>query len=126
MGVTLRASKYVGFLAISLGALLIVAAAVLPVSAMPERFGPFRVDLSHDNCGPAGYVAFHQPNTDCGSAATRRLLATTPVGMLVLAAGMALFAGGDERRGSRVEVTNPRARYQSRSRRREDRRSVPG
>lgn len=113
MGVPLRASKYVGFLAMGLGTLLIVGAAVLPVSPNSQRLGPFRVDVGGENCGPAGYAAFHKPDTDCGHAAGRRLLSVTPVGLLVVALGMALFAGGDDPRGSRVEVPTLRRKRQS-------------
>jgi hypothetical protein len=94
----------------ALGALLAIGAAVLPVGAATERLGPFRVDVGADNCGPAGYVAFHRPDTDCGHAAVRRLRATTPVGLLLVALGMALFAGGDTARGSRIDVPTPRSR----------------
>lgn len=97
-----------GFLAVCLGLLFIVAAAVLPVSPNAERLGPFKVNLAGENCGPAGWVAFHTPDTECGRAAYRRMLATTPIGLLIVALGMALFAGGDERRGSRVDVGSRR------------------
>jgi hypothetical protein len=125
-GSKLRRSKSAGFLAIGLGLLLIVAAAVLPVSPATERFGPFRVNLGTANCGPAGYVAFHIPQTECGNAAYRRLLSTTPVGLLIVALGMALFAGGDQRRGSRVEVSTPRVNRGRRVRSRGSRRYTPG
>ena len=100
----MRKSKSLGFLAVCLGLLFIAAAAVLPVSPSAERLGPYKVDLAGANCGPAGWVAFHVPDTECGHAAYRRLLSTTPIGLLIVALGMALFAGGDERRGSRVEL----------------------
>jgi hypothetical protein len=105
----LRTSKYVGFLVIALGLILIVGAAVLPVSATPERFGPFRVDLRGDTCGPAGYVLTRDnANEVCKSAAHRRLIPTTAVGLLIVALGMALFAGPEERRGSMVDVPTRR------------------
>ena len=103
----LRTSKYVGFLAIGLGALLMVGAAVLPVSPAPQRLGPFRIDIGHDRCGPAGLVAVREEASDCRLAARTRVLTTTGIGLLIIAAGMALFAGGDERRGSRI-VVSPR------------------
>jgi len=109
----LRRSKYVGFLAISLGILLMVGAAVLPVSPVTERFGPFRIEVDGTNCGAAGYVAFREGNEVCRQAAQRRLLSTTGVGLLVVAVGMALFTGGDQRRGSMVVV--PTARLKRRS-----------
>ena len=112
-GGPLRRSKYVGFLGICLGILLIVGAAVLPVSPSTERFGPFRVDLSGNACGPAAYVAYQRPGNDCRQAADKRLLAATSIGLLIVAFGMALFAGGDERHGSRVEVPTRRARAQA-------------
>jgi hypothetical protein len=106
----LRRGKYAGFLVLSLGALLIIGAAVMPVGQATERLGPFRLDFASDNCGPAVYVAFHRPDTDCGTAAAKRLEASTPIGLLVLALGMAMFAGGDEGRGSRVQVAGSRGR----------------
>ena len=123
-----------GFLAVCLGLLFIVAAAVLPVSPSVERLGPFKVNLSGENCGPAGWVAFHVPDTECGHAAYRRLLSTTPIGLLIVALGMALFAGGDERRGSRVEVASRSGRQSGpvsrgdrvRGRSRGSRRYMPG
>jgi hypothetical protein len=112
----LRRGKYAGFLVLSLGALLIIGAAVMPVGPATERLGPFHVDFSSDNCGPAVYVAFHRPDTECGTAAAKRLEASTPIGLLVLALGMAMFAGGDEGRGSRVQVASPRGRRRPRGR----------
>jgi hypothetical protein len=122
----LRRSKYAGFLAMCLGALLIVGAAVLPVSPATQRLGPFRVNLRSDNCGPAVYVAFHRPDTECGQAAHHRLLATTGVGLLVVALGTAMFAGGNEGHGSRVDVATPLVSRRSRSRSRGSRRYTPG
>ena len=107
----MRRSKHVGFAAICVGILLIIFPAVLPVSPATQRFGPFRVDIRGDNCGPAGYVAFRdESNSVCREASHRRLLTTTGIGLLVIAFGMALFAGGDDRRGSRVDVQVPRAK----------------
>jgi len=103
-----RRTKYVGFLVIAFGILLMVSAAVLPVSPATQRLGPFRVDIRGDNCGPAGYVAYKGANSVCRDAAHRRLLATSAVGLIIVAMGMAFFAGGDERRGSRIEVGTPR------------------
>jgi hypothetical protein len=104
----LRTSKNVGFAAICLGVLLIIFPAVLPVSPAPERFGPFRVDLRGVTCGPAGYVAFREEAIpECRESAQKRLLASTGMGLLVMALGMALYAGGDSRRGSRVQVGTP-------------------
>jgi hypothetical protein len=123
----MRRSKSAGFLAICLGLLLIIGAAVLPVSPGSEGLAPFKVNLGVANCGPAGWVAFHAPDTECGHAAYRRLLATSPLGLLVVALGMAMFAGGDERRGSRVDVSMPRVGgRRGRSRSRGSRRYMPG
>jgi hypothetical protein len=105
----LRRSKYVGFLVISLGIILVVAAAVLPVSPATQRLGPFRVDIRGDNCGPAAYVAYRDPDGVCKSAAERRLLTTSGIGLLLVALGMALFAGPSERGGSMV-VVEPRVK----------------
>jgi hypothetical protein len=106
----LRTSKYVGFFGICLGIAIIVSAAVLPVSPATQRFGPFRVDIRGDNCGPAAKVAFRNPGANelCKEAAQRRMWAASFIAVVVFAFGMALFAGGDERRGSMVEVTTPR------------------
>jgi len=90
--------------------LLIVGAAVLPVSQATQRLGPFRVNLRDDSCGPAVEVALTRPDTDCGHAAARRLVPTTCIGLMVLALGMALFAGGDAPHGTRIDVPNPRLR----------------
>ena len=107
----MRRSKHVGFAAICLGVLLIIFPAVLPVSPATQRFGPFKVDIRGDNCGPAGYVAFRDgSNSICREAAQRRLLPTTGIGLLVVALGMALYAGGDERPSSRIQVASPRVR----------------
>ena len=107
----MRKSKHVGFAAICLGILMIVFPAVLPVSPATQRFGPFKVDIRGDNCGPAGYVAFReQSNPVCREASHRRLLTTTGIGLLVVAFGMALYAGGDDPRGSRIQVGTPRVK----------------
>lgn len=101
----MRRSKHVGFAVICLGILLIAFPAVLPVSPATQRLGPFRVDIRGDNCGPAGYVAFRdEPNALCREAAHKRLLATSGIGLLVVAFGMVLYAGGDDPRGSRIQV----------------------
>ncbi len=122
----MRRSKYIGFTAICLGIALMVGAAVLPVSPATQRFGPFHVNVRADNCGPAGQVAFNDANIECRSAAQRRLLTTTGIGLLVLAMGMALFAGGDDRRRSMVQVGMPRARRRSALRGPGSRRYKPG
>ncbi len=107
----LRTSKYVGFLALGFGITLIMASAVLPVSPASERFGPFRVNVRGDSCGPAVVVAFDRAeNSECRTAAQHRLLATTAVGLMVVALGMALYAGGDERSGSRIKVPTTRVK----------------
>ncbi len=109
----MRASKYLGFLGIGLGALLVVGAAVMPVSPASERFGPFRVDIRGDNCGPAGVVIVRKPDTECGAAARRRLLSTSAVGLLAVALGMALFAGDDRADHSRIDVRTRRVKRRS-------------
>jgi hypothetical protein len=107
----LRRSKHVGFAAIAVGILMIVFPAVLPVSPATQRLGPFRVDIRGDNCGPAGYVAFREgSNSVCREAAHRRLLTASGIGLLVVALGMALYAGGDDPRRSRVQVATPKIR----------------
>ena len=107
----MRRSKHVGFAAICLGILLIIFPAVLPVSPATQRLGSFRVDIRGDNCGPAGYVAFRDESSSiCREAAHRRLLTTTGIGLLVAAFGMALYAGGDDPRRSRVDVSVPRVK----------------
>ena len=109
----MRRSKSVGFSAICLGMVLMIGAALLPVSPATQRYGPFLVNVRGDNCGPAGYVAFRDTNSVCRTAAHHRLLTTTGVGLLVLALGMALFAGGDERRRSMIVVGSPVVRRRS-------------
>ncbi len=113
MGVLLRTSKYVGFFAIALGALLVVGAAVLPVSPATERFGPFRIDIRGDNCGPAGVVVVRKSNPECETAARKRLLSTSAIGLLTVAVGMAMFAGGDGTDHSRIAVPARRVRRRS-------------
>jgi hypothetical protein len=111
----------------SLGVLMMVGAAVMPIGPSAQRFAPYRPDFSNANCGPAGYVAFHVPNTDCGAAAAKRLEASTPIGVLVLALGMAMFAGNTEARGSRVVVgTSARPTGRVRGRSRGSKRYMPG
>ena len=97
-----RTSKYVGFVAIVVGVLLMAGAAALPVSVGRSGTGP-QVVFRADGCGPAIYAALHHFESDCQQTAKRRLLATTTVGLLMVVAGMVLFAGGDSRR-SRVAV----------------------
>jgi hypothetical protein len=109
----LRTSKYVGFFAMGVGALLVVGAAVLPVSPATERFGPFRIDVQGNSCGPAGVAAVDKGGTDCGTAARKRLLSTSAVGLLTVAFGMALFAGGDDTDHSRIDVPSRRVRRRS-------------
>jgi len=81
--------------------------------AATQRFGPFLVNVQGHNCGPAGYVAFRDTNSVCRSAAHRRLVTTTGVGLLVLALGMALFAGGDDRHRSMIDVGSSVVRRRS-------------
>lgn len=122
----MRRSKHVGFAAICLGILLIVAPAVLPVSPATQRLGPFRVDVRGDACGPAAYVAFRHEDSVCKDAAQRRLLTTTGVGLVMAAFGMALYAGGDDPRGSRIQVGPPRVSRRSALRSPDSRRYRPG
>jgi hypothetical protein len=110
-----------------LGIVLIIGAAVMPISPATQRFGPVRIDVRGDNnCGPAGYVAVRKSDTECGQAARKRLLAASAVGLLVLAAGMALFAGPDDRHGSRIQVPSRRVKRRSVLRSPSSRRYRPG
>ncbi len=122
----MRKSKNVGFAIVCLGIVLMVGAAVLPISPATQRFGPFRVDIRGDNCGPAGYVAFRATNAACRQDAQRRLLVTTGIGVLIVALGMAIFAGGDDPTGSRIGVPAPRVSRRAMSRSRGSRRYRPG
>jgi hypothetical protein len=123
----LRRSKYIGFFGIGLGIVLIVGAAVMPISPATQKFGPFRIDVRGDNnCGPAGYVAVRKADTECGQAARKRILAASAVGLLVVAAGMALFAGPDDLHGSRVRVASRRVKRRSVLRSLSSRRYKPG
>ena len=121
----MRTSKNVGFAIVCLGIVLMVCAAVLPISPATQRFGPFRVDIRGDNCGPAGYVAFGDANAACRQDAQRRLLVTTGIGLLIVALGMAIFAGGDDP-GSRIRVPTPRVSRREMVRSRGSRRYRPG
>jgi hypothetical protein len=122
-----RRSKPVGFVVICLGFLAFIGAAVLPVSPATQRLGPFKVDIRGDNCGPAGYVLYDDLASDiCQEAAQRRLLATGAVGVLVVALGMALFAGGDAPHGSRIQLGAPTVSRREARRSRGSRRYMPG
>ena len=93
--------------------MLVVGAAVLPVSPATERFGPLRIDISGESCGPAGLVAVEKGGTECGTAARKRLLSTSAVGLLTVALGTALFAGGDGTDHSRIDAPTRRVRRRS-------------
>jgi|GEM_PF-7027853 hypothetical protein len=125
-GGPLRRSKYVGFLAIGIGAMIMVGAAILPVSPATQRYGPFRVDIRGDNCGPAGVVVTREANDECRAAARKRLLSTTPIALLIIALGMALFAGGDDSNHSRVVVRTAPVKRRSGFRSPGSRRYKPG
>ena len=122
----MRTSKNAGFAIICLGIVLMVGAAVLPISPATQRFGPFRVDIRGDNCGPAGYVAFRDTNAACRQDAQRRLLVATGIGVLIVALGTAVFAGGDDPAGSRIAVPTPRVSRRAMVRSRGSRRYRPG
>lgn len=122
----MRRTKAIGFGVIVLALIFMAGAAVLPVSPATQRFGPFRVDIRRDNCGPAGYVVYKDGNSICKEAAQRRLLATSAVGLLVLAFGMALYAGGDAPRGSRIQLGPPKVSRREERRSRGNRRYMPG
>jgi hypothetical protein len=126
MGGTLRRSKYVGFLLIGVGVIVMMGAAILPVSPTATRYGPFRVDIGGDNCGPAGVVVAREANDVCRAAARKRLLSTTPVALLIVALGMAMFAGGDAPHHSRVQVRTAPVRRRSSLRSPGSRRYKPG
>ena len=121
----MRTSKYVGFSGICLGIIIVVGAALLPVSPTTQRFGPFKIDIRGDNCGPAGLAAVEKGGTDCGTAARRRLLSTTGVGLLVIAFGMALYAGPDGYH-SHLQVGTTRTKRRSPVRSPGSRRYRPG
>src|SRR5829696_5370658 len=98
-------------MAIAMGLILIVGAAVMPVGPSNRGFDPFKVSLRGDNCGPAVLVAFDDSESSvCRSAAQRRLLAASAIGLMVLAFGMALFSGPEERRASRIQVRTAHVR----------------
>ena len=122
----MRKSKNVGFAVICLGIVLMVGAAVLPISPATQRFGPFRIDVRGDNCGPAGYVAFRDTNAACRQDAQRRLVVTTGIAVLIVALGMAIFAGGDDPTGSRITVPSRRVTRRAMVRSRGSRRYRPG
>ncbi len=122
----MRTSKNIGFAIVCLGIVLMVSAAVLPVSPATQRFGPFRVDIRGDNCGPAGYVAFRDTNPVCRKDAQRRLVVTTAIGLLVVVLGMAMFVGGDDQPGSRIVVRSPRVSRRAMWRGRGSARPKPG
>ena len=122
----MRRSKAIGFGFIVLAILSMIGAAVLPVSPATQRFGPFRVDIRGDNCGPAGYVVYDDGNSVCKEAARKRLLVTSAVGLLVVAFGMALYAGGDAPRGSRIRLGPPKVSRREALRNPGSRRYRPG
>ena len=122
----MRRSKAIGFGLIVLGILFVIGAAVLPVSPATQRLGPFKVDIRGDNCGPAAWVLYDHGNSVCKDAARTRLLTTSGVGLLVVAFGMALFAGGDAPRGSRIQLGPPKVSGRSDLRSRGSRRYTHG
>ena len=122
----MRRSKAIGFGIIFLAILFMIGAAVLPVSPATQRFGPFKVDIRGDNCGPAGYVLYDEGNSVCKEAAQKRLVATSGVGLLFVAFGMALFAGGDAPHGSRIQVGPPKVSRRSALRSPSSKRYTPG
>ncbi len=114
IGGTLRTSKYVGFLAMLLGALLIACAAALPVSVDRGDPGVLQVRFRVDGCGPAVYAAVRESDSQCQQTARRRLEVTTTAGLLMMVVGLVMFAGGDPGR-SRVDVaTGPPRRSRAR------------
>jgi hypothetical protein len=122
----LRKSKAIGFLLISFGVLAIIGAAILPVSPATQRLGPLKVDIRGDNCGPAGYVLYEDGSSICKEAAQKRLLMVSVAGVLVVALGMAMFAGGDAPHGSRIQLGPPRVSRREARRSRGSRRYMPG
>ena len=122
----MRKSKAIGFLLISFGILAVIAAGILPVSPATQRLGPFRVDIRGDNCGPAGYVLYEDGSSICKEAAQKRLLSVSAVGLLVVALGMAMFAGGDAPHGSRIQLGPPKLSRREERRSRGSRRYMPG
>ena len=122
----MRRSKAIGFLLISFGILAIIGAGVLPVSPATQRFGPFRVDIRGDNCGPAGYILYEDGSSICKEAAQKRLLTVSVAGLLVVALGMAMFAGGDAPSGSRIQMGPPKLSRRQVRRSRGSRRYMPG
>lgn len=122
----MRKSKAIGFLLISFGVLAIIGAAILPVSPATQRLGPLKVDIRGDNCGPAGYVLYEVGSSICKEAAQKRLLMVSVAGLLVVALGMAMFAGGDAPHGSRIQMGPPRVSRREARRSRGSRRYMPG
>ena len=122
----MRRSKAIGFGLMALAILSVVGAAVLPVSPVTEGVGPFRIDMTGNNCGPAGYVLYDEGNSLCKQAAQKRILTASGLGVLVLACGMALYAGGDAPRGSRIRMGPPRVSRREARRNRGSRRYMPG
>lgn len=99
-----RSSRYVGFVVLVLGCMLMVGAAALPVS-VARSDGRAGVVFRADGCGPAGYAAIRHAESNCRVTAQQRLLVTTTAGLLFVVVGLVLFAGGDPRR-SRVEIAS--------------------
>ena len=106
--------------------MMMVGAAILPVSPATHRYGPFHIDIQGDNCGAAGVVVTREVNDECRLAARKRLLSVAPISLLIIALGMALFAGGDEPHRSRVVVNGARVRRGAGSRSPGSRRYRPG
>lgn len=121
----MKTSRYIGFLAMVLGALVMASAAALPVSA--DRAGTEVVDVRFriDGCGPAisAFVRDSQPN--CQEPAQRRLAVTTAGGVALMILGLVLFAGGDGR-GSRIAAPTASVSRRPRDGSRGNRRYTPG
>jgi len=104
IGGRVKASRYVGFLAMVVGILVVAGGAVLPLRL--DRGDPgVGLRFRMDGCGPAIYAAVHHSESDCQRVARRRVAGTTTVGLLLAAVGLVMYAGGDSRR-SRVEVAH--------------------
>ena len=101
IGGHVRTSRYFGFLAMVLGALVIGCAAALPVTA--DLAGTEVVDARFriDGCGPAISAFVRDSQPDCQAPAKRRLAVTTTGGVVAMLVGLVMLAGGD-RRGSRI------------------------
>ena len=119
-------SKHLGFLAVGLGVLIAVSAAVLPVATGPQAKAPLYFVRGGGDCGPAAWAAMRPAQGQCRDEARHRLAVTTSAGLALILVGVTLLVGADDGPGSSVVVTRWRLVRSRRRRRGRSRRHQGG